>query len=181
MSAIRLFPLFAGILFVTRPVWANEQADCAANAGTLLVGTVASGPTFARGHERRGVELSHTHVRLRGDDGRSYDIAIDNIFAEGYDQAGEHVPAPLSDIAHGERLEFCGKPYTSGAGMDWVHSNCGDNPTPADPNGWLKVVGADGSVGTNLEASQEYADCGRGTEAIASCGNRSDGGVAIVA
>ncbi len=92
MSAIRLFPLFAGILFVTRPVWANEQADCAANAGTLLVGTVASGPTFARGHERRGVELSHTHVRLRGDDGRSYDIAIDNIFAEGYDQAGEHVP-----------------------------------------------------------------------------------------
>ena len=48
--------------------------------------------------------------KLRGDDGRFYDIAIDDVFAAGYDQAGESVPAPLSRIQPGNRLELCGKP-----------------------------------------------------------------------
>ena len=60
------------------------------------------------------MELSHTHVRLRGDDGQIYDIAIDDVFADGYEQAGESVPAPLSQIQPGDHLELCGKPYTSG-------------------------------------------------------------------
>jgi hypothetical protein len=139
-----------------QPAWADEQGDCTDHAGTLLTGTVTSGPRFAHGHDQRGVELSHTHVRLRGDDGRSYDIAIDDVFASGYDQAGEHVPAPLSEIKPGSHLELCGKPYTSGSGMDWVHTNCGDQPTPAMPDGWVKVIGQDGTPGPNLESSQEY-------------------------
>ena len=127
MSPIHLLPLLR-LLLVAQPVRANEQDVCTSHAGRLLTGTVLSTPRFARGHELRGVELSHTHVRLRGDDGRVYDIAIDDVFADGYDQAGEHVPAPLSHIEPGNRLELCGKPYTSGLGMDWVHTNCGDRP-----------------------------------------------------
>jgi hypothetical protein len=101
----------------------------------LLIGTVISGPRFAPGHDMGGVELSHTHVRLRGDDGRVYDIAIDDVFAAGYNQAGESVPAPLSRIQPGNRLELCGKPYASGGpGMEWVHTTCGDQPTSDKPS-----------------------------------------------
>jgi hypothetical protein len=157
MSPIHLMLPLAGLLTFAQPAWAGEQEDCGSHAGTLLSGTVVSGPRFARGHERRGVELSHTHVRLHGDDGRFYDIAIDDVFASGYDQAGESVPAPLSRIKVGERLELCGKPYASGSpGMDWVHTSCGDAPTRAQPDGWVKVIGADGTPGPNLESGQEY-------------------------
>ena len=136
---------------------ANEQDACASNAGTLLIGTVISGPRFAHGHERRGVELSHTHVALRGNDGRRYDIAIDDVFADGYDQAGESVPAPLSRIKAGDRLEVCGKRYASGGlGMDWVHTSCGDPPKPDKPDGWVKVLGPDGTPGPNLESNRKY-------------------------
>jgi hypothetical protein len=147
----------AGLLIAMQSAWAGEQDICASHAGTLLVGSVVSAPRFVRGHDQRGVELSHTHVRLRGDDGGIYDIAIDNVFAAGYDQAGESVPAPLSRIQQGNRLELCGKPYASGGpGMDWVHTNCGDQPTPDKPDGWTKVIGPDGAPGPNLESSQEY-------------------------
>ena len=157
LSPIRLLLSLASCLVMTQPLWADERDTCASHAGTLLVGTVASAPRFVRGHDLRGVELSHTHVRLQGDDKQIYDIAIDDVFAAGYDQAGESVPAPLSGIHVGDRLELCGKPYTSGGpGMDWVHTNCGDTPTPDKPDGWVKVIGADGSAGPNLEASQEY-------------------------
>jgi hypothetical protein len=157
MSTIRLLLSLAGLLALTQPAWASEQEICASNAGTLLTGTVASAPHFVHGHDLRGVELSHTHVRLRGDDGRFYDIAMDDVFAGGYDKAGEHVPAPLSGIKAGNRLEVCGKPYSSGGpGMDWVHSNCGDRPTSDKPDGWVKVIGPDGRPGPNLESNQEY-------------------------
>jgi hypothetical protein len=54
--------------------------------------------------------LSHTHLTLLSDqDGRSYHVAIDNVFATGYGAAGESVPAPLSTIRTGDRLELCGK------------------------------------------------------------------------
>ena len=157
MSAIRLLLPLVGILVIMQPAWADEQDACASNAGTFLIGTVISSPRFVHGHDLRGVELSHTHVRLRGDNGRIYDIAIDDVFADGYDQANETVPAPLSRIRPGVRLELCGKPYASGgSGMDWVHTNCGDRPTPDTPNGWVKVVGPDGTPGPNLESNQEY-------------------------
>jgi hypothetical protein len=151
-----LLPLL-GLLLIMSPAWGDEQNACSSGAGTLLIGTVISGPHFAHGYDLHGVELSHTHIRLRDVSGQIYDIAIDDVFAGGYDQAGEHVPASLSRIQPGDRLELCGKPYARGRpGMDWVHSNCGDQPTPDKPNGWVKVIGPDGGPGPNLEANQEY-------------------------
>jgi hypothetical protein len=122
-----------------------------------MTGVVTSGPVFRRGHERRGVELSHTHVRLRSDaDQRSYDVAMDNVFASGYDQAGDSVPAPLSQIKIGDHLELCGQRYSDGTGTHFVHTNCGDRPTPRDPDGWVKEIAQDDTRDPNLEASTEY-------------------------
>ena len=145
-------------LFASGVARADDAAQCRANAGTYLTGSVTAAPTFAPGHARDGVELSHTHLMLLSDqDGRSYDVAIDNVFATGYDAAGERVPVPLSTIRTGDRLELCGKLFTDGRlGIDWVHTNCGEMPTPAKPNGWVKVMAPDGTSGPNLEDSQEY-------------------------
>jgi hypothetical protein len=137
---------------------ADGASQCQANAGTYLTGKVTRAPTFTRGHLRNGVELSHTHLTLLSDqDGRSYHVAIDNVFATGYDAAGESIPAPLSTIRTGDRLELCGKLFTRGGlGIDWVHTNCGRTPRPPQPDGWLKLLAPDGTPGPNLEASQEY-------------------------
>lgn len=137
---------------------ADDMVQCQANGGAFITGTVIGGPHFAHGSMSLGVELSHTHVRLRSaQTGRDYDVAVDNVFASGYDDAGESVPAPLSSIHNGDRLELCGRLYThGGVGIDFVHTNCGQAPTPARPNGWLKVLSADGVPGPNLEGSQEH-------------------------
>jgi hypothetical protein len=137
---------------------ADEAAQCQANAGAYLTGQVIDDPTFVPGHVHKGVELSHTHLTLLSDqDGQRYDVAIDNVFAPGYDSAGRTVPTPLSAIRKGDRLELCGKLYTDGRlGIDWVHTNCGETPTAAQPDGWLKVLAADGDPGPNLEDEQEY-------------------------
>jgi hypothetical protein len=155
---MRLFALLTFYIFACSAVHADGAAQCRANDGTYLTGGVTSGPIFARGHSRDGVELSHTHLRLLSDrNGQSYDIAVDNVFAAGYDAAGESVPAPLSRIRVGDRLELCGKPYRNGGlGIDWVHTNCGAMATPDQPNGWLKILNADGTPGPNLESSREY-------------------------
>lgn len=137
---------------------ADEAALCQSHAGTYLTGRVVAGPSFRPGHPRRGVELSHTHVTLQADqDGQAYDVAIDNVFADGYDAAGRGIPAPLSSIRVGDRLELCGKLYAQGGpGIDWVHTNCNDRPTSDKPDGWVKIMAADGAPGANLEGSQEY-------------------------
>jgi hypothetical protein len=139
--------------------WADEAAQCDANGGTYVTGTVTKAPTFAHGHQHRGgVELSRTHLMIQSDqDRQSYDVVMENVFATGYDGAGESVPAPLSTIRIGDRLGICGKVYQGGGrGIDWVHTNCGAKPSTAQPSGWLKVMGADGSLGPNVQGSQEY-------------------------
>ncbi|KXU91915.1 hypothetical protein CR51_31330 [Caballeronia megalochromosomata] len=136
---------------------ADDAQDCHAAGGTLLTGQVVSPPTFKDGMFRHGVELSHTHLKLKGDtDGKTYDVAIDNVFASGYQKNSKGVPAPLNIIQVGDRLEACGIPFSGG--IHWVHNNCGDTPTASDPNGWLKIVKGDGTVGPNLEGGQQY--CG---------------------
>lgn len=139
------------------PALADPRADCDAAGGTLISGTVTSAPVFVSGHFRHGVELSHTHVVLQSArDGSSYDVAIDNVFASGYDDAGEDVPSPLDRIQDGAGLEVCGKPYSDGTGIDRVHTNCGDNPTSNNPNGWVRIIDGQGNRSDNLESSTEY-------------------------
>ena len=153
----RWIPAFAGM------TWPVFCAQCRANTGTYLTGTVTGGPTFAAGHGRDGVELSHTNLKLMSDqNGRSYDVDIDNVFATGHDGADESVPTPLSTIRTGDRLELCGKLYTDGRpGVDWVHTNCGETPRTAQPDGWLKILSLDGALGPNLEDSREYCQLWR--------------------
>ena len=134
---------------------ADERADCASGDGTLLTGVVVARPSFASGKPLRGIPLTHTHIRIRGDaNGKVYDLAVDDVFAAGYDPRVSAVPSPLSSITIGSHLEACGLPYAGG--MHWVHTNCGDTPTARDPNGWLKVIDATGAIGPNLEDSQKY-------------------------
>ncbi len=145
-------------LFAAGAARADEAAQCRASAGDYLTGRVTRGPTFRHGHERDGIELSHTHLTVLSDqDGQAYDVAIDNVFAAGYDKAGERVPVPLSAIHVGQRLDLCGKLYADPApGIDWVHTNCAFAPTRAKPDGWLRILAPDGRAGPNLETSQEY-------------------------
>jgi hypothetical protein len=138
---------------------ADDAGVCAGNQGSFISGVVVSGPRFAPGHSLKGVELSHTHVRVKSDqDGQFYDVAMDNVFAAGYDSAGEQAPAPLDAIGVGAHLELCGQLYPQGNGIHWVHTDCGDTPTPRSPEGWVKLIDSNGFVGDNLEASTEY--CG---------------------
>ena len=132
----------------------RDARECKASGGALLVGQVVSPPKFRHGMYKKGVELSHTHLKLQGRDGNTYDVAIDNVFASGYKPHSKKVPEPLDTIQVGDQLEACGIPFKGG--IHWVHNNCGDRPTRSDPNGWLKVVRADGSTGPNLESSQTY-------------------------
>ena len=151
-------PLFAGIVLglacQSAGAASTQARQCRASGGALLVGQVVSRPKFSHGMYRKGVELSHTHLKLRGDDGQTYDVAIDNVFASGYRPGMKSVPAPLDAIAVGDKIEACGIPYRGG--IHWVHNNCGDTPTRSDPNGWLKVIQADGRAGPSLEANQTY-------------------------
>src|ERR1700719_531776 len=114
-SIMKLLRVFILCLAVSGTARADEAAQCRANAGTFLTGNVTQGPTFAPGHLHKGVELSHTHLTLLSDqDGRSYHVAIDNVFATGYDAAGERVPAPLSSIRNGRRLGLFGNLFYGG-------------------------------------------------------------------
>ena len=157
---MKLVALLTFCVFAWSAADADEAAQCQAGRGAYLTGSVTRGPVFARGrHPLHGIELSHTHVTLLADqDRQSYDVAVDNVFASGYDAAGESVPVPLSAIRVGDRVEVCGRPYTdpAGPGIDWVHTNCGATPTTAKPNGWLKILAANGSPGPNLESYQKY-------------------------
>jgi hypothetical protein len=84
-------------------------------------------------------------------------VAADNVYAAGYDQAGEAVPEPLTGIHQGVHVALCGELYSGGGvGIHWVHSNCGAPPRPNAPDGYLELIGADGMPGQNLEGNGEY-------------------------
>lgn len=150
-----LVSIAAAIVISPLMARADDRSDCAAGDGTLLTGVVIASPTFATGKPLQGIPLTHTHIRVRGDsDDKPYDLAVDDVFAIGYDPLVPTVPPPLSSIVAGQHLEACGIPYAGG--MHWLHTNCGDTPTAQDPNGWLKVIDASGAAGPNLEDSQKY-------------------------
>jgi hypothetical protein len=136
---------------------ADEAAKCQTAAGSYLVGTVVSGPRFKPGAPLHGTYLSHTHLTVRGDDGQAYDVAMDNVFANGYRHNQPSVPAPLNTLKVGDRLELCGQLYTGGSvGIHWVHTDCGVTPSPEKPDGWVREINKDGSVGDNMEAKQDF-------------------------
>ena len=149
------FVVVLAALSLPQSALADDASDCSAGDGTLLVGTVVSAPIDVPGKPVSGIPLRHTHIRVRGDaDGKAYDVAVDDVFAAGYQVSSSTVPPPLSEIQVGQRLEACGLPYSGG--MHWVHTNCGEVATARDPNGWLKVIDANGVTGPNLEDSQKY-------------------------
>lgn len=128
--------------------------SCAAAGGSLVTGVIVKGPKFAHGQFRKGVELSHTHLKVKADrDGQVYDVAIDNVFANGYREGGRDVPAPLDALHTGQRLALCGQLYDRGVGIHFVHTNCGQTPAANRPDGWIRVVDARGVAGPNLEAN----------------------------
>jgi len=142
---------------------ADEQSDCAAGKGTLLVGQVVQGPIFAKGKPLKGVNLTHTHIGLKvnGQDA-IYDVAIDNVFAADFVKNSTTSPASLMAIQVGDHLELCGKLYSPPeTGIDWVHTNCGAPPAMNAPNGWIKEVDANGLLGPNLDATQTYCSLWR--------------------
>jgi len=150
------------LVLVANNARGDEAAECANHSGTLLTGVAQNAPKFKKGEHLHNIELSHSHVTIKSDkDGKYYDVAIDNVFAPGYDDAGENVPASLASISTGAHLEFCGRMYSDGTGIDWVHTNCGDIPNERQPDGWTKLINADGSVGQNIESSEEHCDIWR--------------------
>lgn len=152
-----LFALVLGAACAT--AMADDRQSCEAVDGSYLSGQVVKGPKFVHGQFRQGVELSHTHLKLRADqDGRVYDVAIDNVFANGYRQGERSVPAPLDTIREGDRLQLCGQLYDRGVGIHFVHNNCGARPADNHPDGWIRIVDGRGQPGGNLEAGTTYCD-----------------------
>lgn len=157
---MRVYLPLAALLLLPVAAKADQTADmaqCKQNAGSFLVGTVMNDPVFKPGAPRRGVHLSHTHLSVVGDDGKTYDVAMDNVFANGYHRNQNGIPSPLSSIKTGDRVELCGQLYTGGdVGIHWVHTNCGDTPTPDKPNGWVRKLDESGNAGDNMEANQAF-------------------------
>jgi len=155
---MRMYLFLAPLLLLPGFARADQAADaaqCQQAAGSFLAGTVTKGPTFKGSNERiQGVFLSHTHLTLQADDGTSYDVAIDNVFANGYQRNKAAVPAPLNSIKVGDKLEVCGQPFPGG--IHWVHTDCGVTPTADKPNGFVRTVDAGGMAGDNLEANQTW-------------------------
>lgn len=154
---MRRYPVFVFVLFAAGASQADDRAACAAGQGVFLTGSVLSQPMFEHGAVVQGVELSHTRFSLRADgDGQTYDVAADNVFANGYQPGRSVIPAPLDGIAIGDRLELCGALYTQGVGIHFVHTDCGAPPTAQHPDGWLRRLQSDGTGGDNMEANQAH-------------------------
>ena len=153
----RLLLVLCAYLLSVGVALADDKSSCEAGNGTFITGVVVKAPTFAKAKESRsGVQLSHTHITVKADsDNMMYDVAIDNIFASDYVKNSPTIPPSLKAIQVADRVELCGQTYTNPLGIHWVHTACGNTPTPNSPDGWLKIV-QEGQVGENLEARQTY-------------------------
>ena len=153
-SLITLF-----LLTLSLSAAATEQTTCSSSGGTWITGYVTSSPTFASSKTTlQGVKLTHTHFNVRSDqDGKTYDVAVDNIFAVDYVLNATTIPRSLAAIRINDYVGTCGATFTSPtAGTHFVHTNCGATPTASKPNGWLKTVTSTGYWSTNVERSQTY-------------------------
>lgn len=151
------FPLLASLLLLAQSTGASEAAACAAAHGTLLTGVVGKAPKFHRATETLdGVKLSHTILYLSADDGKSYQVAMDNVYAPDFVKNANAMPPSLAALTVGTRLEVCGQKYSDGSGIHWVHDNCGVTPTARAPDGWVKRLGPGDAAGANLEGSTAY-------------------------
>lgn len=137
--------------------FASEQSVCTTNKGAYVTGVVTSAPRFATSSSTiAGIRLTHTRLNLRGTDGKTYDVAMSNVYAVDYVRNATTMPQSLAAIKVNDTLGLCGVKYTSGTGIHWVHSNCGDVPTASAPNGWVKIHAPTGAIGANLGRSQNY-------------------------
>jgi hypothetical protein len=154
MKYILIFIMFS----LAVPLYASQAEQCRRNAGSLVTGVVVAPPYFQPGRKPlKGVQLSHTHVSVKSDtDAKIYDVAIDNVFAEGYRKNLAEIPSPLNRIAVGDHLSLCGQLYSRGVGIHWVHTNCGKQPNPSKPNGWVKKINPNGDTSENYESLTAY-------------------------
>ena len=157
----KLLALMAGLTLTAASLaHADDAAQCAANQGTFVTGTVSGTPTFVSSRSKRhGYPLSHTRLYVKTAGGK-LEVDIDNVFADGYSKKAS-IPSGLQAVADGTQLELCGQSYSDPggkSGIHWVHTNCGATPTASQPDGWVKVVAADGSVGPNLEGVQDLCN-----------------------
>lgn len=147
--------------FAAAPAHADDAAQCQANQGTFVTGTVSGTPQFASSRSKRhGYPLSHTRLFVQTANGSKLEVDIDNVFAQGYSKK-RSIPSGLQAIADGTTLQLCGQSYSDPNGKNgihWVHTNCGATPTPTQPDGWVKIVAADGTVGPNLEGDQDLCN-----------------------
>lgn len=142
----------------------NDTVD--SNKFYLLVGTITSNPTYKDGSMIESIELSHTHFHVlplgESNPQNYYDVAADNVFATGYDQAqpNKSVPEPLNSLTSGTIIELCGITYADkdpqtgkiSNGIHWVHIA---NQQMTE-GGWTKIINPDGTLSDNLENNTEY-------------------------
>jgi len=146
------------------------QAKCEQAGGYYQYGTVNAPPdsdysdvvNFKPGEKLHDIPLSHTHIEITsGIDGQVYDVAIDNVFADGFDPHKREVPAIYREnITAGATLYFCSGnpdkvPYSMSEqdakqGFDWVHTNC-ESPGSEFADGWLMTA-----AGIKLSNSHTY-------------------------
>ena len=147
--------------FLALPSYADDAAQCQANQGSFVKGTVVGTPAFASSRSKRhGYPLSHTRLNVKTADGSVLEVDIDNVFASGYSKKRQ-IPSGLQAIIEGTSLELCGQSYADPggkSGIHWVHTNCGATPTPTQPTGWVKIISSNGSVGDNLEGAQDLCN-----------------------
>jgi hypothetical protein len=150
--------LFAPLCGFATCAYATDATTCATNKGTYLSGPITTSSKFQSATQTiDGVQVSHTIMYIKADqDGRSYQVAMDNVYATDYVKNSTSMPPSLAALTAGKRVEVCGQKYSDGSGIHWVHSNCGATPTTSAPNGFVKTVSSTGTISANLERSQAY-------------------------